>query len=192
MPTITTEPATPDRWDDVVAAMTGGGDGGSCWCRWFYLTSAEWDATTTAERRAALEREVMAGPPRGLVAYVDGVVAGWVRVAPRLEQRRITRSQIPRASPVAMSDPSVWAITCVQVRREFRGQGVVARLIQDATTFASAHGATRIEAYPIDTTVTTVSSNDLFHGPASTFAANGFIEVARPRSARPVVARDVP
>jgi len=187
MPTITTAPATGERWDDVVAAMTGGGDGGSCWCRWFHLTSAEWSRTRSSEKRDALEREVVAGPPRGLVAYVDGDAAGWVRVAPRVEQGRITRSLIPRASPAPMRDPSVWAITCVQVRREHRGLGVVGALVRDAVELAHSQGATAVEAYPIDTSIAEVSDNDLYHGPASVFLANGFAEVARPKPARPVL-----
>jgi len=187
MPRITTAPATAERWDDVVAAMTGGGDGGSCWCRWFYMTSKEWETTRAPERRAALEREVADGPARGLVAYVDGAAAGWIRVAPRIEQGRITRALIPRASPVPMRKPSVWAITCVQVRREHRGLGVVGELVADAVEFAREHGATTVEAYPIDTSVTEVTNDDLYHGPASAFLARGFVEVARPKPARPVL-----
>lgn len=187
MATITTRPATAKRWDDVVAAMTGGGDGGNCRCRWFHLTSAQWQATSVSERRAALEAEVAAGPPRGLVAYVDGAPAGWLRVAPRVEQGRITRSRIPRASAVPMRDPSVWAITCAQVRREHRGLGVVGVLVAGAIAFAREQGASVLEAYPIDTTVAQVSDDDLYHGPASAFLAHGFTEVARPAPARPVL-----
>lgn len=185
--TITTAPATAERWADVVAAMTGGGDGGNCWCRWFYQTGPQWQRTSAADRRAELEQEVAVGPPRGLVAYVDAVAAGWVRVAPRIEQGRITRSRIPRASPAPMHDPDVWAITCVQVRHEFRGLGVVGALVAGAIEFARSSGADVVEAYPIDTTVTQVSDDDLYHGPASAFLANGFVEVARPKPARPVL-----
>lgn len=189
MVSITTAPATAERWSDVVAAMTGGGDGGTCWCRWFYATNREWDASRADDRRAELEQEVRDGPARGLVAYVDGLAAGWVRVAPRLEQGRLTRSPIPRASPSPMKDPTVWAISCLQVRREHRGLGVVRELIASAVDFARSNGAHTIEAYPIDTSVHEVSANDLFHGPASTFLELGFQEVARPRPARPVLSR---
>jgi len=191
MPDITTAPATAERWDDVVAAMTGGGDGGTCWCRWFQLTSAEWAATPGPERRAALRREVAAGPPRGLLAYVDGVAAGWARVSPRVEQGRITRSRVPRASPIPMRNDSVWAITCVQVRREHRGIGVVGALVRAAIAFARSQGASVVEAYPVDTSVAQVSDNELFHGPASAFIANGFVEVARPKPARPVLSLEL-
>ncbi len=176
MTTITTRPATAEVWDDVVAAMTGGGDGGSCWCQWFRATSAEWSASKTGERRAALEHEIAAGPVRGLVAYVDGAPAGWVRIAPRIEQGRVTRSRISRTSPAPMTDPGVWAITCLQVRREHRGLGVTRALVASAVEFARASGATAVEAYPIDTAAAEVADNDLFHGAASTFFADGFTE----------------
>jgi len=187
MPSITTAPATAGRWDDVVAAMTGGGDGGDCWCRWFHESAAQWRASTAGERRAALEHEIEAGPPRGLVGYVDGRAAGWVRVAPRLEQPRLRRSRIARASPAPASDGGVWAITCFQVRREFRGIGMVAVLLDAAVEFARAEGAASIEGYPIDTEATDVTSNDLYHGPASAFLAAGFEEVARPSATRPLL-----
>jgi len=189
MPEVTTAPATPGRWDDVVAAMTGGGDGGSCWCRWFHTASREWDAMRTADRREALEREIAAGPPRGVLAYVDGAAAGWARVAPRVEQTRLRRGRISRASPAPMDDERVWAITCLQVRREHRGIGLVRELVAAAVDLARSQGATAVEAYPVDTTVSTVSNNTLYHGPASAFLANGFTEVARPTPARPVLSR---
>ncbi len=135
--------------------------------------------------------EIAAGPPRGLVAYVDGAVAGWIRVAPRVEQGRITRSRIAKASPVPMADPAVWAITCVQVRREHRGIGLTHALIDAAIEFAREHGAASVEAYPVDTAVTTVTDNDLYYGAASTFIASGFAEVARPKPARPVLVRPI-
>jgi len=191
MPTITTKPATPEVWDDVVATMTGGGDGGGCWCQWFRMTGTEWAASNTADRRAAMQDEIAAGPPRGLVAYVDGAPAGWVRVAPRIEQGRVTRARISKASPVPMSDPKVWAITCLQVRREHRGIGITHALVDAAIEFARDHGADSVEAYPIDTAVTTVTDNDLYHGAVSTFIASGFFEVARPKPARPVLVRSL-
>jgi GNAT superfamily N-acetyltransferase len=189
MSSITIEPATPERWDDVVATMTGGGDGGSCWCRWFSITSAQWKASSSAERRAGLEREITTGPARGLLAYVDGAPAGWVRVAPRVEQPRLARSRVAKASGSEPADPAVWAITCFQVRREYRGLGLVGRLVQAAVRFARDEGAGSVEAYPVDTVATPVSDNTLFHGPASTFLANGFTEVTRPTTGRPVLVR---
>jgi len=187
MPEITTRAASAETWEDVVAAMTGGGDGGSCWCQWFTMSAPEWRESRAPQRRAALEAEVVEGPPPGLVAYVDGNAAGWVRIGPRVAQGRLGRSWMRRASPTPMTDPSVWAITCLQVRREHRRIGVTSALVAAAVEFAREHDAAAVEAYPIDTAVTAVRTNDLYHGAASTFLAQGFTEVARPKPARPLL-----
>jgi hypothetical protein len=64
------------------------------------------------DRREQLRRELStADPPPALLARVEGVAAGWVRV-------------VASGSPEPADDPAVWAITCLVVRREHRRQGV--------------------------------------------------------------------
>lgn len=45
-------PATAERFDDVEHALTGGGDGGSCWCQWWMLPNKDFNATTAEIGRA--------------------------------------------------------------------------------------------------------------------------------------------
>ena len=65
MTDITIVPATPDRFPDVEHAMTGGGDGASCWCQWWTLTSAEWKRTTRDGRRERAGRSYRAASGLG-------------------------------------------------------------------------------------------------------------------------------
>lgn len=187
MPEITIAEARPDRFDDAVHALTGGGDGASCSCQWMTLSNAEWNSTGGDERRELFHAEVAAGPPPGLIAYVDGDAAGWVRVGPRTAQGRVPRMQLVKSSPEPIDDDSVWAITCFVVRKEHRRIGLNAALIEAAVEFARQHGARVIEGYPIDLDAKKVSSNALFHGSLSTFLAAGFAEVARKAPNRPLV-----
>lgn len=180
-------PASADRFDDVEHALTGGGDGGSCWCQWWMLRAKDFDATTNAERRELLRGDLAATPASALIAYADGEAAGWVKVSPRPDQPRLARTRNYQQSPEPFDDPSVWAITCFVVRREFRGQGIAGRLLDAAIDHARGHGARVIEGYPVDTAVKKSSSNELFHGALSSFTAAGFTEVARPARARPIV-----
>ena len=86
-------------------------------------------------------------------------------------------------------DPSVWAVSCFVVRREHRGNGLNARLLDAAVDYARAGGARVLEAYPIDpTTGAKKSVNELFRGVVSTFENAGFREVARPKPDRAIVA----
>ncbi len=187
MTEIRIEPASVERFADVEHALTGGGDGGSCWCQWWMLRSAEFNATPRDARRELLRRDLETVPATGLVAYVDGEAAGWVKVAPRTAQPRLAHTRNVQKSPEAIDDPSVWAISCFVVRKEFRRHGLSASLLDAAVAHARNNGARVVEGYPIDTTVTKTSSNELFHGAFSTFLDAGFAETARPAPARPIV-----
>jgi GNAT superfamily N-acetyltransferase len=192
MPTITIAPATADRFDDAEHALTGGGDGRSCQCQWWMITNAEFQKLSTAEREAMLKRELDAGPPPALIAYVDGEAAGWVRVGPRIPQVRIARTRdIAAATAQPLDDPSVWSVSCFVVRKEHRGQGVTAALLDAAVAHAREGGARVLEGYPIDHTVGKHSPNEFFRGVLSVFLAAGFTEVARPKPDRALVQLEV-
>lgn len=192
MPTITIEPATGDRFDDAEHALTGGGDGRSCQCQWWMMPNVEFQKKSTNELRSLLKRELDAGPPPALIAYVDADAAGWVRVGPRIPQVRIGRTrEIAEATAQPLDDPSVWSVSCFVVRKEYRGLGLNAALLEAAIDLARRGGARVIEAYPIDTTVAKRSSNELFRGVLSVFLAAGFTESARPKPDRVIVQREV-
>jgi GNAT superfamily N-acetyltransferase len=192
MTTITTKAATPAEWDDVQRTLTGGGDGASCQCVWPVLRNKDWNATNKEQRTGMLRDEITTGPPPGIVAYVDGEAAGWIRIGPRTAQARLgyTRA-IVAATQEPLDDDSVWAVTCFSVRRDHRGQGLNAALLAAAVDYARTSGARVIEGYPVDTAAMTVSSNELFHGALSTFVAAGFSVVGELRSGRPLVSLEL-
>ena len=77
-------------------------------------------------------------------------------------------------------------INCFFIARSPAGAGVAAALLAAAVDYAFAHGAERIEAYPIDPEATKPSTANLFVGWLPAFLEAGFTEVARV-GARPVV-----
>jgi GNAT superfamily N-acetyltransferase len=83
-----------------------------------------------------------------------------------------------------VDDVPVWAITCFYVRKGHRRQGVTAALIAAALDMARAAGVPAVEAYPLDGAV---SPSATATGYASTFAAAGFVEVARRSPERPIM-----
>ncbi|MGH3688547.1 MAG: GNAT family N-acetyltransferase [Microbacterium sp.] len=192
MATITTEMATAARWDDVQHTLTGGGDGASCQCIWPVLSNKDWNTTTTPQRTEMFRAEINAGPPPGIVAYVDGDPAGWIRIGPRTRQARIARTRIiAAASTEPFDDESVWAVTCFVVRREHRGSGLNLELLEAAVEYARESGARVIEGYPIDTRGEKQHSNDLFHGTLGTFLAAGFAEKTDLKPGRALVALEL-
>lgn len=188
MTEIVIEPATADRFDDAEHALSGGGDGRGCQCQWWTLTNAQFQSATTPEREQLLKDDLAASVPPALIAYVDGESAGWVRVGPRTIQQRIARTKMITGSTAEpLDDPTVWAVSCFVVRKEHRGRGLNAKLLDAAVAHAKRNGARVVEAYPIDATVGRHPANDLYHGVLSTFEGAGFEVVARPKPDRPIV-----
>jgi GNAT superfamily N-acetyltransferase len=176
--------ATAERWADVELVLAGRGDPGRCWCQFFRLTNAGWRETRTADRRAALREQVSGSAPApGVIGYVAGEPVGWCAVAPRADYVRLGR--VAQATEDA---DGVWSVTCFVVRVGHRRRGLATALLAGAVDLARRHGAAVVEGYPVDPAAQTqTTSSGLYHGAASTFAAVGFTEVARPTPARPVV-----
>jgi len=175
--------ATHELFDDVESALTGGGDGSTCQCQWWTLTNADFQRTEVDNRAELLRVQLAATPSPGLIAYVDGEPAAWVRVGPRTDLQRWVRTKaITALTEEPLDDPEVWAISCFSVRKEHRGKGLNRRLLDAAIDHARANGARVIEAYPVDPTAGRKKpSNDLYHGVLSTFEAAGFEIVGRPK-----------
>ena len=177
--------ATPDRRDDVLTVLGAKGDAARCQCQWFRLRNAEYRASTVDDRRDAL-CEQLAGPvPPGVVGYDDtGTPVGWCAVAPRADYPRLDTAVLARATDEVAG---LWVVSCFVVRVGSRRQGMSAELLDGAVELARQHGATVLEAYPVDLAVQSVSSAELYHGALSTFLGAGFSEVARPKPSRPTV-----
>lgn len=191
MSEIEIRPASADRFEDAEHALTGGGDGASCWCQWWMLRAKDFSAATDEEKRERLRGDLAADPASALIAYINGEAAGWVKVSSRPNQPRLALTRSLQESPEPFDDLTVWAITCFVVRSEFRRRGVSQALLDAAIVHARTNGARVIEGYPVDTTVKRPSAGHLFHGTLSTFAEAGFTEVARPAPTRPIVSLTV-
>ena len=140
-------PLTPDRIPDLATLFDQGGDPKWCWCAWFRVRGRDWTNATAGENRKLLEtaaKEQDHAP--GLVAYEDDAVVGWVSLGPREDYERLAFSK----ALAPLDDKAVWSIVCFVVGRKSRGQGVAAGLLDAAIDYARDHGATTLEAYPVD------------------------------------------
>jgi GNAT superfamily N-acetyltransferase len=189
MSDLAIHPATPDRWDDLERLFGPHGAYGNCWCTWWILPAKEWDAATPNDRRAILHDLVADGQEPGLLAYQYGEPVGWCAVGPR---ERYARMMSPRSRTFRpLDDLPSWVINCFFIARSARGRGVATSLLAAAVDYAFAHGAERIEAYPIDPAAQAPTTDNLFVGYLPAFLAAGFAEVAR-RGNRPVVRLEPP
>ncbi len=185
--TIEILPATGDRFDDAETALDSG-DGPGCQCQWWLLTNAEFQKTSRDDLTTRFHAEMHGDRAPGLIAYIDGEPAGWVRVGPRIDQARLLRTRdVTTATDEPLDADDVWSISCFVVRTAHRGQGLMKKLLDAAVSTARDAGARVVEAYPLDPTVTKRSANQLYRGTVSMFEQAGFDIVERPKPDRALV-----
>jgi GNAT superfamily N-acetyltransferase len=172
------QPLVPERFADLAALFEKGGDPKWCWCTYFRFRGRSWSNSTAAGNRAALEalaaRDPRVHPSPGLVAYREGRVVGWTSLGPREDYDRLAYSKL--LAPV--DDRPVWSIVCFVVSRRSRGGGVATALLEAAIAHARDHGATVLEAYPVDVGDARIPSANAYHGTLSMFRRAGFEVVA--------------
>jgi GNAT superfamily N-acetyltransferase len=165
--------ATPDRWDDVVTVLGRNGERG-CWCQAPRGRAVGYGKGQPGTRRATLWTQVEEDdPPPGLLAYVDGQVAGWCGFGLRPDLPRLVHS---RTIP-AIDDSPVWSILCFNIRVGYRRQGVAAALLDGVIALARRSGAPGVEAYPIDPEGGRVNSSFGYVGLTTMFEKAGFRRV---------------
>jgi GNAT superfamily N-acetyltransferase len=156
-------PVTQETLDDYQALFSARGSPHYCWCA---VYRASGNPSTKQARRQVMMRLIERGTPVGVLAYAGTEPIGWCSIAPRESYVKLERSRtMPR-----VSDAPTWVVLCFFVRRAERGQGVSAKLLKGALSYARAHGARLIEAYPYDSSKTSATHR----GHSRLFAAAGF------------------
>jgi GNAT superfamily N-acetyltransferase len=187
-------PLTSERFADIATLFGEGGDPKWCWCSFFRVRNVDFRTATSEANRTVLERAVEVttaeGRAPGLVAYRGGEPIGWVSLGPRDDYPRLQHSKV--LAP--LDDTPVWSIVCFVVSRRARGQGVATALLDAAIAYAADHGATLLEAYPVETGGQRVPAANAFKGTVAMFERAGFEVAARRRanqssSPRPIVRR---
>ena len=112
-------------------------------------------------------------------------------LAPREDYERLATSKI--LAP--LDDVPVWSIVCFVVSRRSRRQGVAATLLDAAIEYARSHGATTLEAYPVEVPKgERIPAANAYHGTLTMFERAGFTVVERRQwnattPVRPIVRR---
>jgi GNAT superfamily N-acetyltransferase len=189
-------PLTPERLPDLATLFGQGGDPKWCWCSFYRVRQVDFATGSAASNRAVLEHATQAlaaeGRAPGLIAYHAGEAVGWVSLGPRDDYERLRHSKV--LAP--LDERPVWSIVCFVVARSARGQGVASALLEAAVAYAREHGATLVEAYPVDTAGERIAAANAYKGTLSMFERAGFEVAARRRAnrvspERPIVRRSL-
>ncbi len=147
------------------------------------LPNKEFEANQGEGNRRAQESIVQSRHVPGLLAYVDGVPAGWIAVEPRPNYPRLARSRV--LAPV--DEQPVWSVTCFFVAKEYRRQGLTVALLDTAADFVRERGGKIVEGYPTEPREPLAPAAFVYTGLASAFRKAGFKEVARRSETRPIM-----
>ena len=177
-------PLTPDRLPDLAALFEQGGDPKWCWCAYFRIRGFDFSKGGKARHRRAMEMATHEAAREdrapGLVAYEGDEAVGWISIGPREDYERLAHSTV--LQPI--DDKPVWSIVCFVVGRQSRGRGVAKALLEAGIDYARDHGATTLEAYPLELPAgDRVRAADAFRGTLSMYERAGF-EVAERRPSR--------
>ncbi len=195
-------PANEASWQDLLAIF-GTADAGRCACQRFKTRGWFWDQATDEQRRQRLREQTNCGDPdatstTGLVGYLAGPAGtrepvGWVAVEPRTEYPRLQGlPTVWRGRPDEdKQDDGVWSVTCLIVRKGYRGRGISYALAAATVGYARSNGAKALEAYAMRTQPGKVITwGELHVGAYQVFADAGFREVTSPSLRRAVMRVD--
>ena len=172
------KPATAELFSDV-ALMLGPRNPTSsvCWCLSHRL---DWktNRALVGPARGEYVRDLCGrAVAPGVLAYVDGAVAGWAAVAPRAELPFSRSTTIPWVDQLP-----VWSVWCLRVRPGYRGQGLSEPLLEGAVAYARSQGAPAVEGYPVDNDGRRVDLTMAYVGTRALFERVGFRKAADTRS----------
>ena len=181
-------PLTPDRWDDFVALFETDSICKMCWCVHHRLPAPIRRETDSKSRKTAMAKIVKKGPPPGLLAYRGDEAVGWLAIAPRpaTPDWNIGRKASAAELPEHGEDEGVWAASCFFIRKDARGEGLTATLLEAGSDYAKEHGAKTLEACPMAHDEKR-SATGMFVGPKRVFDRAGFETVLERKPGRPLM-----
>jgi GNAT superfamily N-acetyltransferase len=188
MTSLAIHPLTPDRWDDFVALFETDSICKMCWCVHHRLPAAIRREATSASRKTAMGKIVKKGPPPGLLAYKGDEAVGWIAIAPRPatpdwnEGRKASAAELPEHG----EDETVWGASCFFIRKDARGEGMTAKLLDAGADYAKSQGAKTLEACPMAHDEKR-STTGMFVGPKRVFERAGFKTVLERKAGRPLM-----
>ncbi|MBM3286239.1 MAG: GNAT family N-acetyltransferase [Candidatus Eisenbacteria bacterium] len=178
---------TADRWSDFKELLGRHGGAGGCWCMWWRLSKADFDAGKGDANCRAMRAIVRSGRMPGILAYHEGRPVGWCSVAPREEFPRLERTRLFKR----LDDEPVWSVVCLYVAAPHRRLGVATALLRAAVDFVRARGGRVVEGYAVEPKSAAMPPVFAYQGLAASYRRAGFREVARPSPTRPIMRRSV-
>ena len=177
------KPLSVSNWEAFNKLFGERGACGGCWCMYWRLKNAEFEKQKGLGNKNAIRMLVEKKQPVGILAYVKTKPVGWCAIAPRVKYLRLENARILKR----IDEKPVWSIVCFFIDKNYRAKGISIELIKAAVKYATAQGATIIEAYPQIPKKDKIPPVFAYTGLASAFSKAGFEEMARRSDTRPIM-----
>jgi len=176
---VTFKPVTNRSWQDFEKLFESKGAPGYCWCMVWRHVKEGGDRSSRQDKKESIKAYIDQNIPVGILAYDKKEPVAWCSIAPRESYRDLGGDK---------SLQNVWSLTCFYIKKEYRDQGLVKKLIEEAVSYAKSKGAEYLEAYPVDAN----SPSYRFMGFVPTFEKSGFKYKQKAGTRRNVMIRKVP
>lgn len=140
---IKVENVSKENWPGLVKLFEGSQECADCWCMNHRIEPKNCPSGVAA--KTALFEEIKSGHAFGLLAFYNGIPAGWCAIDP-------VKTQIGHdyyLETDTAKDSEAWMIHCLYVDPAHRGAGISKELIRSAITLAKSNGASELLAFPI-------------------------------------------
>ena len=137
-------PLAPERLDDVLAffdhdAFADFPGWAGCYCIAHHCPDeSEWADRSWQRNRADLVDRINAGTTSGVLAYVDGRLAGWCNASKREAYPHYARGE---------DDTAVGVVACFVMAPPYRGHGLARRLLEAAVEQFRSEGMAAVEGH---------------------------------------------
>lgn len=176
---VKVRPATPADADAVLAffdddAFVDNAAWASCYCMAPHLDGENldaWNTRTWRTNRDDREARLRTGRGANVLAFVDGVLAGWVNAGPIADHPGASA----HATAEVLSD-DVGYVACFVVAPPYRRHGIARALLQGALDALRSAGCTAVEA---DAAVDPPRAAGAFPGALALYESAGFAVLAR-------------
>jgi len=178
------EALTSANWQQFEELFGEKGACGNCWCMYYRLNKADFQAGKTDNgNREAMHELVKANKPTGLMAFYEGLAIGWCAFAPREDFEKLQRSRVHKR----IDELKVWSIPCFFIHKQFRRKGLSVAILKGIIKYAQTHGIHIIEAYPTIPTQEKLPDSFAWIGLYKSFERAGFEIVDSTSKHRPMV-----
>lgn len=165
----------PQTWDlfaDLVERQ--GGLFGGCWCTWFHFDGERAPRSGPETARELKHRLVEEGVAHAALLVRGGQAVAWAEYGSVAELPNIHHRRQYDAETTALPD---WRITCIQVDKQLRRQGLAEVALRGAVALIAASGGGVVEGYPHDMALKQgkkTSSSFLYNGTRRMYERVGF------------------